>query len=93
MEWNGNEIGESQYNNKEEEKEEVEGKVGDKEDEDDDEEEEEDDDYEFRFKSGINPLEFVGENASGLQIYQQFERLEYEALAEKKRKALADTHL
>ncbi|XP_021299994.1 general transcription factor 3C polypeptide 3 isoform X1 [Herrania umbratica] len=93
MERDCNEIGESQYNNKEEETEEVEGKVGDKEDEDDDEEEEEDDDYEFRFKSGINPLEFVGENASGLQIYQQFERLEYEALAEKKRKALADAHL
>ncbi|OMO77505.1 Tetratricopeptide-like helical [Corchorus olitorius] len=91
MECKGNEIGESESKKKEE----AEGKVPDNEEEDDveEEEEEEDDDYGFRFKSGINPLDLVGDNASGLQIYQQFERLEYEALAEKKRKALADSDL
>ncbi|KAJ7961663.1 General transcription factor 3C polypeptide 3 [Quillaja saponaria] len=51
---------------------------------------EDDGDYTFRFKDGINPLDFVEDNASGVQSYQQFERLEYEALAHKKRKALAD---
>ena len=68
---------------------------------DGDEEEEEDDDdddnegegnYMFRFKDGINPFDFVEDNAtSGVQPYEQFERLEYEALAEKKRKLLANS--
>ncbi|OMO51533.1 Tetratricopeptide-like helical, partial [Corchorus capsularis] len=91
MECKGNEIGESESKKREE----AEGKVPDNEEEDDDEEEgeEEEEDDGFRFKSGINPLDLVGDNASGLQIYQQFERLEYEALAEKKRKALADSDL
>ncbi|GKV35145.1 hypothetical protein SLEP1_g43450 [Rubroshorea leprosula] len=58
---------------------------------DDDEDEDDDEEYAFRFKSGTNPLDFVGDDSSGVQLYQQFERLEYEALAEKKRKALADS--
>lgn len=62
---------------------------GDYDDDDDDEEEEE---YSFRFKEGVNPLDFVEDNALSGQPYKQFERLEYEALAEKKRKALADSH-
>ncbi|KAK2648210.1 hypothetical protein Ddye_015699 [Dipteronia dyeriana] len=51
----------------------------------------EDDEYVFRFKSGVNPLDLTENNASGLQVYQQFERLEYEALASRKRKAIAAT--
>lgn len=54
-------------------------------------EHEEEDEYIFRFKSGVNPLDFVGDGVSGIQMYQRFERLEYEVLAEKKRKALADS--
>ncbi|KAI4356966.1 hypothetical protein L6164_000943 [Bauhinia variegata] len=46
--------------------------------------------YTFRFKDGINPLDFVENNDSGVQRYQQFERLEYEALADRKRKAAAN---
>lgn len=69
------------------EEQEEEGKEGDEE-----EGEEEDEDYAFRFKSGMDPLDFTHEDAGGLQPYQRFERLEYEALAEKKRKALADPH-
>lgn len=46
--------------------------------------------YTFKFKDGENPLDFVEDNAFSVQPYKQFERLEYEALAEKKRKALAD---
>lgn len=54
-------------------------------------EEEDECEYTFRFEEGINPLDFVEDNAaSGVQPYEQFERLEYEALAEKKRKLLAD---
>ncbi|KAI4378286.1 hypothetical protein MLD38_015784 [Melastoma candidum] len=74
---------------------EIEGKVGDKGKEkeveegdvDDEEEEEEEEEYAFRFESGMNPLDFTEDDVSGLQPYQQFERLEYEALAEKKRRA------
>lgn len=46
----------------------------------------------FRFKDGINPLDFVEKNDAGVLRYQQFERLEYEALAGKKRRAVADCH-
>ncbi|KAI9174460.1 hypothetical protein LWI28_017606 [Acer negundo] len=52
---------------------------------------EEDDEYVFRFKSGVNQLDLTENNASGLQVYQQFERLDYEALATRKRKAIAAT--
>ncbi|XP_061336470.1 uncharacterized protein LOC133283605 [Gastrolobium bilobum] len=56
--------------------------------EDMDEEDEVEGEYTFRFKNGMSPLDFVDNNDSGVQRYQQFERLEYEALADKKRKAI-----
>lgn len=59
------------------------------EDEEEEEEVEEDGVYSLRFDDGMNPLDFTENDASGLQPYEQFERLEYEALAEKKRKALS----
>ena len=80
-----------------EEEEEEEG-GGDGDEEEEEEEDDDDDDnegegnYMFRFKDGINPFDFVEDNAtSGVQPYEQFERLEYEALAEKKRKLLANS--
>ncbi|CAL0324315.1 unnamed protein product [Lupinus luteus] len=51
--------------------------------EDENEEEEE---YTFRFENGMSPLDFVDD--SSVQHYRQFERLESQALANKKRKAL-----
>lgn len=67
------------------------------------EEEEDDDDYDgdgdgdgeyvFQFGSGMDPLDFTKDDDSGLQPYQQFERLEYEALAEKKRKGLDSSQI
>ncbi|XP_028782473.1 general transcription factor 3C polypeptide 3 [Neltuma alba] len=51
---------------------------------------EDDGEYTFRFEDGINPLDFVENNDSGVQSYQQFERLENEALADRKRKAAED---
>ncbi|RDX98421.1 General transcription factor 3C polypeptide 3, partial [Mucuna pruriens] len=54
---------------------------------------EEEDEYTFRFENGMNPLDFVDNNDSGVQIYQQFERLEQEALANKKRKATEQCHI
>lgn len=59
------------------------------EEEEEEEEVEEDGVYTLRFEDGMNPLDFTENDASGLQPYEQFERLEYEALAEKKRKALS----
>ncbi|KAK4573981.1 hypothetical protein RGQ29_031780 [Quercus rubra] len=81
----------------EEEEEEQEGEQQQEDDEDDDDgnedENEGEGEYMFRFKDGINPFDFVEDNVdSGVQPYEQFERLEYEALAEKKRKLLADSH-
>ncbi|XP_009781369.1 uncharacterized protein LOC107832204 isoform X1 [Nicotiana tabacum] len=70
-------------------------KEADNEEEEEDEEEEEEEDgngeYKFRFGAEMDPLAFTEDDASGLQPYQQFERLEhqYEALAAKKRKARA----
>lgn len=70
-------------------------KESDNEEEEEDEEEEEEEDgngeYKFRFGAEMDPLAFTEDDASGLQPYQQFERLEhqYEALAAKKRKARA----
>ncbi|XP_059299491.1 uncharacterized protein LOC132052132 isoform X1 [Lycium ferocissimum] len=67
----------------------------DEDEEDEEEEEEEDEDgsgeYKFQIGAEMDPLAFTEEDANGLQPYQQFERLEhqYEALAAKKRKALA----
>lgn len=42
--------------------------------------------YSLRFDDGVNPLDFNENDASGFQFYEQFERLEYDALAQKKRK-------
>ncbi|KAL9271717.1 General transcription factor 3C polypeptide 3-like protein, partial [Drosera capensis] len=39
------------------------------------------------FRSEINPLDFVEDEAAGVQLYKQFERIEYEALAKRKRDA------
>ncbi|KAM7474094.1 hypothetical protein LguiB_021337 [Lonicera macranthoides] len=65
----------------------------DAEEEEDDEDEDEGGTYKFRFEGDMNPLDFIEDDAFGVQPYQRFERLEheYEALAAKKRKALADS--
>ncbi|KAG9455032.1 hypothetical protein H6P81_007936 [Aristolochia fimbriata] len=68
--------------------EEEEEDVEEGEEEDDDDDDAEDELYTLRFENGMNPLDFVENDASGVLPYQQFERLEYEALAERKRKAL-----
>lgn len=59
---------------------------------DDDDDEDEEEDYQFCFEGDVDPLSFTQVDASGLQPYQQFERLQhqYEALAAKKRKARAN---
>ncbi|XP_062120499.1 uncharacterized protein LOC133834772 isoform X3 [Humulus lupulus] len=59
------------------------------EDEGDVDDENEVTEYTFRFKEGVNPLDFVEDNVLTSQPYKLFERLEfeYEALADKKRKA------
>lgn len=59
--------------------------------EEDDNDMEEEDGYTFRFETGMNPLDFVG-NDSGLLLYERFELLEQEALAHKKRKATEQCH-
>ncbi|KAK7396720.1 hypothetical protein VNO78_17878 [Psophocarpus tetragonolobus] len=66
----------------------------DKEEDDNDMEEEEDEEeYTFRFKNGMNPLDFLDNNDdSGVQPYQLFECLEQEALAVKKRKPTEQCH-
>ncbi|KAI9115356.1 hypothetical protein K1719_013675 [Acacia pycnantha] len=53
---------------------------------------EDDGEFTFRFEDGVNPLDFVENNDSGIQSYQQLERLENEALADKKRKAVEYLH-
>ncbi|CAJ1933813.1 unnamed protein product [Sphenostylis stenocarpa] len=61
--------------------------------EEDDNDMEEEEEYTFRFENGMNPLDFVDNiDDSGLQPYQRFERLEQEALADKKRKATEQCH-
>ncbi|XP_030473262.2 uncharacterized protein LOC115690903 isoform X2 [Syzygium oleosum] len=72
----------------EEEEEEEEGGEEEEDDDDDDGDGDGDGEYVFQFGSGMDPLDFTKDDDSGLQTYQQFERLEYEALAEKKRKGL-----
>ncbi|OVA19138.1 Tetratricopeptide repeat-containing domain [Macleaya cordata] len=57
---------------------------------DEGEEDIEDGEYTLRFDGEMNPLDFTEDDAFGVQPYQQFERLEYEALAERKRKALSN---
>lgn len=65
---------------------------GDEGEEEEEEDEDEEEGYSFRFEGDMDPLAFTKVDASGLQPYQQFERLQhqYEALAAKKRKARAD---
>ncbi|KAK9095770.1 hypothetical protein Sjap_021267 [Stephania japonica] len=60
------------------------------EEEEDEEVDVEDGEYTLRFEGEVNPLDFIEDDAHGVQPYQQFERLEYEALAEKKRKAISE---
>ncbi|XP_068658624.1 uncharacterized protein [Aristolochia californica] len=79
------------YGEEEEEEDIEEG--GEEEEEEEEEEDVEDGEerlYTLQFEGGMNPLDFVENDASGALPYQQFERLEYEALAERKRKALKD---
>ncbi|KAK9669365.1 hypothetical protein RND81_13G125200 [Saponaria officinalis] len=60
------------------------------EEEGEDEMEEGDDEATVTFEGVMNPLDFVEGNTSEVQLYQQFERIEYEheALAERKRKRI-----
>lgn len=62
---------------------------GEEEEEDDEDEEEDDEGYTLRFDGDTDPLGLVQEDNHGVDLYQQFERLEYEALAERKRKAVS----
>uniref|UniRef100_A0A5B6ZEJ2 Uncharacterized protein n=1 Tax=Davidia involucrata TaxID=16924 RepID=A0A5B6ZEJ2_DAVIN len=59
------------------------------EEEEEGEDNSEDGEFALRFEGDMNPFDFTEDDASGIQPYQRFERLEYESLAEKKRKALA----
>ncbi|KAI3928584.1 hypothetical protein MKW98_024185 [Papaver atlanticum] len=54
------------------------------------EEDEDNDVFTLRFHGDMNPLDFTEDDAVGVEPYQKFERLEYEALAEKKRKLLTN---
>ena len=60
---------------------------------DDEEEEEEEDDmsYKMRFEGEMDPLDFIENDASAVDKYHQFQRIEneYEALAARKRKSLS----
>ena len=61
------------------------------EDEEEGEEEEGNESYSLKFYGEMDPLDFaLKDSSNGDEIYQQFQRLEYEALAERKRKALLD---
>lgn len=53
---------------------------------------EEDDTYTLRFEGEINPLALTEVDADGVHPYQHLERMEYEALADKKRKAIIEYH-
>lgn len=46
------------------------------------------DEYHFQFEGGMDPLDVVEADGIEVEPYRLFERLEYEALAEKKRKSL-----
>ncbi|KAL3830373.1 hypothetical protein ACJIZ3_019175 [Penstemon smallii] len=82
---------EDQHEEEEEEEEEVE----DDDDSDEASEEEEDGEYKFQFHGEMDPLAFAEEeDASGLQPYQRFERLEqqqYEVLAARKRRKITSS--
>ncbi|KAL8250747.1 hypothetical protein R6Q59_034440 [Mikania micrantha] len=57
---------------------------------DDEEEEDTGETYTLRFEGEINPLALTEVDAYGVYPYQHLERMEYEALADKKRKAILD---
>lgn len=79
-----------------EEKGEHEGENGEEGDEGEAEEDEEEgegeDRFELKFGDGTDPIDLVQGAHDGVELYHRFERLEYEALAERKRKALQDQH-
>ncbi|KAJ3671574.1 hypothetical protein LUZ60_007653 [Juncus effusus] len=54
------------------------------------EEEEEEERCELEFEEGTDPIDLVHGANNGVDLFRQFERLEYEALAERKRRALQD---
>ena len=87
----GKRVVETEVEDREEEEEEEEEEEDEEEVEDEGEDDnEEEDGYIFKFKAGENPFDFVEGTDFSIQPYKKFERLEYEALAEKKRKALAN---
>lgn len=50
----------------------------------------EDGEFAMRFEGDMNPFDFTENDAFGIQPYQRFELIEYESLAEKKRKIFMD---
>lgn len=69
------------------------GEEGDVEEGEEDEEEGEGEKRcELEFADGTDPIDLVQGAHDGVELYHRFERLEYEALAERKRKALQDQH-
>jgi hypothetical protein len=50
---------------------------------------EDEDEYSLLFEGEMDPLRFAEEDENGKLPYEQFQRLEYEALAARKRKNLA----
>ncbi|KAL3694342.1 hypothetical protein R1sor_007993 [Riccia sorocarpa] len=52
------------------------------------EENEDNDEYQLEFETGMDPLAFAEANESGVMPFEQFQKMEYEALAARKRKAL-----
>lgn len=87
------EVGGMEEPEEREDKREQEGENGDGGDEAEGEEEEEGEGRcELNFGEGMDPIDLVQEAHDGVELYHCFERLEYEALAERKRKALQDRH-
>lgn len=71
------------------EEEELNGEEGGEEEEEEDDDDD-DEEYTLRFQGEMDPLAFAEDDHTGAQPYQQFERLEYEALAARKRKKQHD---
>ncbi|KAG6530427.1 hypothetical protein ZIOFF_012659 [Zingiber officinale] len=72
----------------EEEREEDDG--GEEEEWEEDDGEEEEEGYTLLFDGDMDPIGFAQDENHGIELYQKFERREYEALAERKRKALQE---
>ncbi|KAL1831449.1 hypothetical protein ACET3Z_001100 [Daucus carota] len=64
-------------------------------DEEEEEEEEDDMSYKMRFEGEMDPLDFIENDASAVDKYHQFQRIEneYEALAARKRTPLSSSNL